>query len=101
MTLKETKGKLLNGVRVVDEAFQRNRTANYHLSIQLGLDGLGFCVFDSRNNKYLVLQTIAFQNVYNTTLLGEMLKEVIPSHEILNNYFKTTQIAIVNERATL
>jgi len=85
----------------VDEAFVRNRTANYHLSIQAGNDGLSHCVLDIKPNRYLALESFTFQHIYNSSMLCETIDELIGKSAVLKNLFKSVTVSLVHERSTL
>jgi hypothetical protein len=48
----------MHELNLVDDSFDLKLASEYHLSIQLGLDGFSFCILDIRRNKYLVFRHI-------------------------------------------
>jgi hypothetical protein len=101
MTETVTKSRITKGLSIIDEGFVRNRTANFHLSLQMGHDGFSYCVFDIKNNRYIVMESFGFQGVHNPAALSDSIHELIGSNEVLKNVFKSVQAGIVNERSTL
>jgi hypothetical protein len=45
----------MHQINLLDETFDKNQAHHYNLSIQYGLNGLTFCVFDTLKNKYIGL----------------------------------------------
>lgn len=99
--MTEIKIKILSGISFIDEAFDSTLTGNYHLSIQLGLDGFCFCILDTKTNKYLVLETYSFQGAYSCSLLCEGIEVLVNQNKILKNNFKSVSAALVNNKFTL
>lgn len=95
------KSRISKGISLTDEAFVRNRTANYHLSVQVGYEGLSHAVLDTRSNCYIALESYSFQGVHNPPTLAGVLRELIQGNAVLNNIFKSVQAAVINERSTL
>jgi len=50
----------MNDIRFLDEALDINKTITYHLSIQAGLDGFSFVIFDPSRNKFIALKHYGF-----------------------------------------
>ncbi|HPR85643.1 MAG TPA: DUF3822 family protein, partial [Prolixibacteraceae bacterium] len=48
----------LQEISWTDDSFDLKNAGNYHLSIQIGLDGFSYCILDTRINKYLAFQNI-------------------------------------------
>jgi hypothetical protein len=96
-----SKTRITKNLSIIDEGFVRNRTANFHLSLQLGFDGLSYCVFDIKANRYLAMESYAFQGIHNPAALAEALHELVEGSEVLKNIYKSVQAGIINERSTL
>ena len=96
-----TKSRVSKALSVIDEGFVRNRSANFHLSLLAGYDGISHCVFDIRNNRYVALEKFTFQGVHNPAALADTLDDLIKGNEVLKNIYKSVQAGIVNERSTL
>src|SRR5688500_622518 len=101
MLVAEEKSKILPVFSLIDESFVRNRTANYHLSIQSGNDSLSYCVLDIKQNRYIALESFSFQNIYNTSMLSETVSRLIEGHTVLKNVFKSVLISLVHPKAAL
>jgi len=85
---------------LVDETFDLNFISEYHLSIQLSLDGLSFSILDGIQKKYvcLVHHTILSNS---TSLSVKKLKELIESEEYLQPEYKSTRITYASNKATV
>src|SRR5688572_20915623 len=101
MLVAEEKSKISPVFSLIDEGFVRNRTANYHLSVQLGSEGLSCCVLDIKQNRYLALEAFSFGNIYNTDMLCEAADDLIRQSQVLKNVFKSTVISLVHPKSAL
>lgn len=101
MLVAEEKSKISPVFSLIDEGFVRNRTANYHLSLQLGNDGLSHCVLDIKQNRYIALENFSFQNVYTPDAVCTKVNEVISGSDVLKNLFRSVHISLTHERSTL
>lgn len=72
-------------------ALQQNATEQYHLSIQLGLNGFSFCI--RKDNVILALES------YHHAL--SKLEGIIKNHEWLNKDYASTNINITSNKHTL
>lgn len=66
-------------------------TEEYHLSIQLGLDGFSFCISDAQ-------QVLAIESYHHAL---SQLEEKIKAHEWLQKKYASTNISLVSKRSTL
>lgn len=83
-----------------DETFDLNYSLEYHLSIQLGLDGFSFSILDTVQRKYVLLRHIPLA-VKRTVFLPGRIREIYEAEEILSKHFKSVTIAYSDQRATL
>lgn len=83
----------------LDESLDINQTQSYHLSIQLGLNGLSFCILDTVTRKYIALRhyPLTEEDDANT---GK-IKEIVEKDEILQKPFKSTAALIESFKSTL
>src|SRR3990172_7213909 len=101
MLVAENKTKISPVFSLIDESFVRNRTANYHLSVQISNDGLSHCVLDIKQNRYIALETFSFSGIYNTEMLCDSISEVINQSVVLKNLFKSVIVSVVHEKSAL
>jgi hypothetical protein len=85
---------------IIDEAFGSS-DSSYHLSLQLGSDGLCFCILDLDSNKYLVLRSYQFDKVFNWSLLANELDAVIKQDDLLIKKYRSVSVMIVNDQFTI
>ena len=97
----EVSHKISKGISLVDELVDVNQSKLYYLFLQVGLDSMAYCIVDSRNNKYLAMETYTFQNIYNYSLLAENIKIVVGKHPLLSKSFSKVHVALVNNKSTL
>jgi hypothetical protein len=72
-------------------ALNQNATEQYHLSIQLGLDGFSFCI---RNSE----QILAIESYHHAL---SQLEEIIKNHEWLSKNYASTNVSVVSKKHTL
>ncbi|WP_299580253.1 DUF3822 family protein [uncultured Sunxiuqinia sp.] len=75
---------------LVDETFDLNFTQEYHLSIQISLDGFSFCIRDGLQNKYIYLFHKEFSG--NPKLMHRKLQDIYAEFDILQADFKSIRI---------
>ena len=72
-------------------ALQQNATEQYHLSIQLGLNGFSFCI--RKDNIILAIES------YHHTL--SQLEKTLKNHEWINKNYASTNVNITSRKHTL
>ena len=72
----------------IDKTFDSTQTSNYHLSVQIGLDGLYFTILDLSKGKYILLNGHHFF-LKRPRLLLKHVREVFEAEDILNQSFKS------------
>lgn len=83
----------MEDILISSPLFDPEKSKQYYLSIQLGLDGFSFCVLDAVSNKM----------VYLNHLPGVMpahLKDFVPEHEILSLPFARTEVMVCDNKVT-
>jgi len=90
----------MHEISYVDETFDLNFNLEYHLSIQVSLDGFSFCILDTVQKKYVLLRYIPL-TVKRQQFLTEKVREIYESEEILNKNFKSVAIAYNSQKATV
>lgn len=85
----------MHKLSLVDETFDSNLTFEYHLSIQIDLDGFCFSILDSIQNKviYLFYQEL-FDNKPEFVL--KHLESIYKESDLLNFNYKQTSIILAN-----
>lgn len=85
----------------VDPSFDKNKTKEYTLSIQVGLDGFSFSVLDGNKNCIALHRFQSFPKNNDSNTPANLIKETIRNHELLNLSFKEVAILWVSPKSTL
>ncbi|MFO7923780.1 MAG: DUF3822 family protein [Bacteroidales bacterium] len=86
---------------LIDETFDLNQTKNYHISIQVGLNGYSFSVLDPLRNKYILLKHFPFPKEMTHSLLEEKVNEITGTDEFLTRDYKTVLFSYQTPKYTL
>jgi hypothetical protein len=90
----------MHELNVVDETFELKLAKEYHISIQVGLDGFSFCILDIRRDKYIVLRHIPLI-VGKPNFLSRKIETIFDQEEILNAAYQSVSITYSTNKATL
>jgi len=90
----------MHEINWIDESFDLRLASEYHISIQIGLDGFSFCILDTRRNKYIVLQHTPLI-VGKLQFLSRKIETIFDEEEKLNTSFKSVSIVYSTNKATL
>jgi len=90
----------MHEINWIDESFDLRLASEYHISIQIGLDGFSFCILDTRRNKYIVFQHTPLI-VGKLQFLSRKLETIFDQEEKLNASFKSVSITYSTNKATL
>ncbi len=90
----------MHEINSIDESFDLESASEYHLSIQLGLDGFSFCILDKPRNKYVVMRHIPLI-VGKIQFLSRKIETIFEEEEILNAAFNSISITYSTNKATL
>jgi len=70
----------MKNIAIVDETFDINITASYHLSVELCKEGISYAVMDTVRKKYIALKTVIFEKSHPSTVEDQVkgcLKRII------------------------
>lgn len=90
----------MHEINLVDHSFDLKRTSEYHISIQLGLDGFSFCILDVSRNKYIAFRHIPLI-VGKPQFLPKKIEVLFEEEEKLNASFHSVSIIYSGINATL
>jgi hypothetical protein len=90
----------MHELNFVDETFDLKYASEYHISIQVGLDGFSFCILDLHRKKYIVLQHIPLI-VGKLQFLTKKIETIFEQDEKLNASYQSVSIAYSTNKATL
>ncbi|MFH1321120.1 MAG: DUF3822 family protein [Bacteroidota bacterium] len=88
-------------ISLIDESFDKNLLSQYHLSLQLGLEGFSFCILNTKRNKYIGLESWHFERIQNSVSLCVILDKLIQKNDLLQMRYKSASALIVHNRSTL
>src|ERR1035437_8400478 len=87
-------------INSIDQSFDLKHTSEYHLSIQLGLDGFSFCILDIFRHKYISFQHIPLV-VGKLQFLPKKVESIFETEEMLNASYQSVSITYSTNNATL
>ena len=90
----------MHEISYVDETFDLNFILEYHLSIQVSLDGFSFCILDTIQKKYVLLRYLPLAVKKSQFLTGK-IKDIYETEELLNKNFKSVSISYNDPKATI
>jgi hypothetical protein len=91
----------MHDIRFIDETLDINKTAGYHLSIQAGLDGFTFVIFDPSGYKYIALKHYGFGKEIPEYKYPDTLQKLLATDEFLQKEFLSIYCIWNNPRTTL
>jgi hypothetical protein len=91
----------MHNIRFIEETLDINKTPGYHLSIQAGLDGLSFVIFDPSSYKYIALKHYGFGEEIPEYKYPDSLKELLSTDEFLQKEYLNIYFIWNNPRTTL
>ena len=83
-----------------DETFDLKSASDYHISIQVGLDGFSFCILDIIRKKYIVLRHIPLI-VGKLQFLAKKIEAIFDQEEKLNAAYQSVSVNYSTNKATL
>ena len=88
-------------VSLIDETFSESLTSEYHLCLEVSMNGICYTIYHAQKNKYLLLETFTFHKVYNAVLLLNEISSVVETHSFLRKNFKSISISLFSSKFTL
>ncbi len=90
----------MHDLNFVDESFDLKLASEYHLSIQVGLDGFSFCILDIRRNKYIVFRHIPLI-AGKSQFLSKKLEPIFDQEDNLTAAYQSVTVTYSTNKATL
>ena len=90
----------MHEINIVDESFDVKFASEYHLSIQVGLDGFSFCILHLLRNKYITFKHIPLI-VGKPQFLAKKVESIFEEEEKLNAAYKSVSVNYSTIHATL
>jgi len=91
----------MHNIRFIDETLDISKTPGYHLSIQAGLDGFSFVIFDPSKYKYIALKHYGFSEEIPEYKYPDILQELLSNDEFLQKEYLNIYCIWDNSRTTL
>lgn len=93
--------KFIRTDSLIDEAFDANRTSDFKLVLQIGLDGVLIGINEKANNKFIAFERYSFQHVYRFEDVCTLLDELIKQSTLIRHSFNSADCIVVNNLSTL
>jgi len=90
----------MHEINFIDETFDLDRATEYHLSIQVGLDGFSFCILDILQNKFILLQHIPLI-VGKLQFLPKKMEAIFDQEEKLAASYQSISVTYSTNKSTL
>ena len=90
----------MHELNFVDKNFDLKLATEYHISIQVSLDGFSFCILDIRHNKYVNFKHFPLI-VGKPQFLTKKIEAIFELEDELNASFKSVAITYSTTKATL
>lgn len=85
----------------VDDAWKKEFSPNYKLSLLIGIGYLQYCILDSAKKKYLSIGVFSFPDVNSSSELNGTLKEIFSENEIFQQTYQSVHAAVSHNISTL
>lgn len=83
-----------------DKSFDAKNILNYHLSLQVFLKGLSFCVLDREKNKFIALGHYYYKHIVSYNKILEIISQMFEENEILKLPYIHTKIIFNTKKFT-
>ncbi len=83
-------------ISLIDKSFREDYTRNFHLTIQLSLDGFSFVIFSPDKQRYVGLETYRFHKFNDPIRLSAALDEIIMYRQWIAYPFQSVLVMIEN-----
>ncbi|PKQ60407.1 hypothetical protein BZG02_19275 [Labilibaculum filiforme] len=90
----------MNDLVFVDTSFDKNKTKEYTLSIQVSLDGFSFSILNSHLKCIALNQFIPFKTNSDNNPINSFI-EIVRNNELLNLDFKDVSLVWISDKALL
>jgi hypothetical protein len=96
------RSKIFKSLSLIDETFDVKALPNYHLFIQLAINGLSCCVFDIVRKKFIAFENYTFQGIHENEILSESIQQLVKEDNLLSKCVraKHTLLIWVNNKST-
>jgi len=88
-------------ISLLDKSYSESKTINYQLYIEISNNGLKHTILNYESKTFIGFEEYQFKDIYNDYSLVTPLKEIIHTNSVYKKEFKSTHVAVVNNRSTL
>ncbi len=81
-------------ISLIDKSFREDYTRNFHLTIQLSLDGFSFAVYAPDKQRYVGIEVYHFRNFKDEIRLAAALDEIIMYRQWIAYPFQSVMVMI-------
>lgn len=93
--------KLIRMDSLIDEAFDKNRTRDFRLVLQIGIDTILLAVNEKSTNKFIAFERYSFQHVYRFEDVCSLLDDLSQQSPLIKHTYYTVDALLVNNLSTL
>lgn len=98
----DTESRIINpDISLSDESFNKNKTADYCLNMQLSFNDFTYAIYDKSRNKYVSFEHYKSDKIYNHYQLNNKLEELIKHLSWLRGAFNRCNLIYINNKSTL
>ena len=97
----EVKNKITLVNSFIDEAFDEKKSYNYHLIIQIGIDGVWLAINEKAKNKYIAFESYSFQNLYGFDEVLDLLDVLVKESRLIPQNYGSVSCLVVNNLSTI
>ncbi len=90
----------MDDIKLLDSAFQSNKTPTYHATLQLGRSNYTIAVLDITKKKYIALKKIHFSKISETEIC-QQAASVFQREELLKRKYKSFSFLFPSRKSTL
>lgn len=93
--------KLIRTDSLIDEAFDKGRTRDFRMVLQIGIDGILIAVNEKASNKFIAFERYSFQHVYRFEDVCNLLDELSQQSTLIRHSYHTVDGLLVSNLSTL
>jgi hypothetical protein len=90
----------MKNITILDDSFDLNLSAIYHISIQLSFSGYSFCILNTIRSRYIALKHFNFSQALTIDNFNKEIKKLLETDEFLNKRYKSVKFAWVSTKYT-
>ena len=90
----------MKNITILDDSFDLNLSAIYHISIQLSFASYSFCILNSVRNRYIAVKHFNFPQTLNPDNFNKEIKRLLENDEFLNKRYKSVNFSWISSKST-